>query len=331
LLQRYNESGLEERDQANNIRMLDPARGAAVLAPNQRRTGIIGFAMGLMLGLGLAFFIEFLDRSVKSQDDIESTIGLPFLGMVPTAEDLGSNGAVKDLHIVRHPNSTAAECCRVVRTNILFASPDKPLKTLIITSSNPVEGKTTTVVNLGIAMAQSGHRTLIVDTDMRRPRLHKVLGTSNENGVSRLIVGEAEIESAVKSTDVPGLFLLPCGPIPPNPAELLQTERFSALARKLADRFDRVIFDSPPTLAVTDAAVLSRVTDGCVLVVRAGRTSRDALVRAKQSIASAGTRIVGVVLNDVDLKKPQYSAYYSSYHYKYHDVSPATGNNPPPA
>lgn len=325
LLRRLTESGLQAQDHSNNIRLLDEARAPRrPVEPNLRTSAVLGLSIGLMLALALAFFVEFLDRSVKSQEDIESAVGLPFLGLVPSVDpDEASGGNQPELYIARHPTSTVAECCRVVRTNILFCSPDKPLSTLVVTSSNPVEGKTMTVVNLGIVMAQSGHRTVLVDTDMRRPRLHKALGASNENGVSRVILGEADLDSAIKTTEVPNLFLLPCGPIPPNPAELLQTEKFTALMETLRSRFDRVIFDSPPVLAVTDAVVLSRLVDGAVLVVRAGRTSRDAVTRAKRSIRGVNGNIVGVVLNDVNLKNPHYSYYYNYYQYKYHEAPAA--------
>ena len=321
LMSRLSESRLQEQDTANNISLLDDARQpGAPFEPNVKLAGMLGFGLGLLLAFGLAFFVEFLDRSVKSQEDIENVIGLPFLGVVPSFEIGAADRDKKlELFIARNPTSTVAECCRVVRTNILFSSPDRPLKTLVITSSNPVEGKTMTAVNLGIAMAQSGHRTLLVDTDMRRPRLHKALGISNENGVSRLVVGETDLESSVKSTEVPGLYLLPCGPIPPNPAELLQSERFAALARMLSEKYDRVIFDSPPILAVTDAAVLSRVVDGTVMVVRASRTSRDAVMRSKRAMSTVNPNIVGVVLNDVNLKSPHYASYYQYYQYQAHE------------
>lgn len=327
LLTRLNESGLQEQDRTNNIRYLEEARpGKTPVEPNVKKSLLAGLAFGLMFGLILAFVVEYLDRSVKSQEDIEQAIGVPFLGLVPSVDDtvVASAGGAPEFYIVRHPNSTVAECCRVVRTNLLFCSPDKPLKTLLVTSSNPVEGKTMTVVHIGIVMAQSGHRTLVVDTDMRRPRLHKALRVTNEVGASRVIVGESDIDSAIKSTDVPNLFIMPCGPIPPNPAELIQTEKFTALVRKLEEKFDRVIFDSPPVLAVTDAALLSRVTDGVVLVVRAGRTNRDAVVRAKQILDSVQARLVGAILNDVNLKNPHYYYhYYHYYQYKYHDVPTA--------
>jgi len=327
LLRRLNESSLEEQDFANNIRVLDEARQpGGPISPNVRRSGMMGLALGFMLAFGLAFLIEFLDRTVKSQEDIETVAGLPFLGMVPSVGDPG-DAPTPELFISKNPTSTVAECCRVVRTNIQFCSADKPMHTMLVTSSNPVEGKTLNVVQLGIVMAQNGLRTLLVDTDMRRPRLHKAMKLSNENGVSRVLVGESDLDSAIKTTDVPNLYALPCGPIPPNPAELLQTERFAALVAQLAGKFDRVIFDSPPILAVTDRVVLSRLVDGTVLVVRAGPTSPDALKRSKQALRNVGTQITGVILNDVNLKNPAYAGYYNYYHYQYHEAPAASAGS----
>jgi capsular exopolysaccharide synthesis family protein len=329
LAQRLTESALQEQDKANNIVPLDRAETPRKpIAPDHQADMIMGVALGLALALGLAFGIEFLDRSVKGQEDVESRLGLPFLGMVPSVESTG-NAAIEqkgppELYIARNPNSTVAECCRVLRTNILFSSPDKPLRTLLVSSSNQSEGKTTTVINLGITMAQSGHRTLLVDTDMRRPRLHKGLGVSNEKGVSGVVVGEYDIEAAIKTTDVPNMYVLPCGPIPPNPAELLQTERFQKLLETLAERYDRVILDSPPILAVTDAVISSRLVDGMVLVVRASKTSYDAVLSAKRALGKVKARIVGVVLNDVNLRSPHYSAYYNYYQYGGYHEAPAT-------
>jgi capsular exopolysaccharide synthesis family protein len=328
LLKRLNESMLQEQDQANNIRLLDPAETPSVaIEPNIRNAAVLTIALALMVSLGLAFFVEFLDRSVKTQEDLEVAAGAPFLGFVPTVMPEGKVG--RELFVAKHPKSSAAECCRVIRTNILFCSPDKPLRSIMVTSSNPVEGKTMNVVHLGITMAVSGQRTLLVDTDMRRPRLHKALGTANDHGVSRLTVEEGPIEEAVKSTEIPNLWLLPCGPIPPNPAELLQTEKFAALVKRLLEKYDRVIFDSPPILAVTDAAVISRVVDGAVLVVRAGSTGRDAVVRARQRLRSVSAPVIGAILNDVNLKNPHYASYYYQYQYKYHEApgkTPATAD-----
>jgi capsular exopolysaccharide synthesis family protein len=320
LLKRLNESGLQEQDQANNIRLLDRAQTPRIaVEPNLRNAAALTITLALLLSLGLVFFIEFLDRSIKTQEELEAIVGAPFLGFLPSVIE-EAKGPGKEMFVLKHPKSTAAECVRVVRTNILFCSPDKPLKTLLVTSSNPVEGKTVNAVNLAIAMAQGGHKTLLVDTDMRRPRLHKVLGLPNDHGVARLTVEEGSIDEAVKSTEVPGLFLLACGPIPPNPAELLQTEKFHNLVERLKLKFDRIIFDSPPVLAVTDAAVLSQQVDGVVLVVRAGTTAREAVRQAAMRLKSVKAPIIGAVLNDVNLRHPHYATYYYQYQYKYQEA-----------
>ncbi len=334
LLKRLTESGLQEQDLGNNIRPLDTAEvPTEPVEPRLKQTAVFGLVLGVMLALALAFLLEVMDRTVRSQEDIEVGIGLPFLGMMPSVpEPQGTMAnAVRELHIMQHPNSTAAECLRVVRTNILFCSAARPLKSILVTSSNPLEGKTMTVVNLGVAMAQSGQRTLLIDTDMRRPRLHKILGVPNEHGLSRLILGDDDLDSAIKSTELAKLSVLPCGPLPPNPAELLQTDRFVALVHTLGLRFDRLIFDSPPVLAVTDAAVLSRALSGVILVARAARVTHDALARARHHLHAVDAHIVGVVLNDVDLTNPHYTAYYG-YAGKYYDsrepaVSARTGSD----
>jgi capsular exopolysaccharide synthesis family protein len=197
-------------------------------------------------------------------------------------------------------------------------SPDKPARTLLITSAGPQEGKTTVAVNMAVTMAQSGISVLLVDTDMRRPRLHKALGVpGTSDGLSRAIVGESDVFAAVRETGVPNLSLLPCGPTPPNPAELLHAERFKRIIRELSERYDLVIFDSPPVGAVTDPAILARMTDGTILVAKAERTSRDALARAKRAIASDGrVNILGCIINDLNLlKQSRYGSYYYYYHY----------------
>ena len=323
LQKRYNENRLQEQDEANNIRSLDKARvPGAPIEPNVPNAIALSIALALLVSFGIVYLLQFMDRTVKAPEDVEAVSGLPVLGFVPSVEDdAGATGRlVRELYIMRHPNSTAAESCRVIRTNINFCSPDKPIKSLVITSSNPQEGKTMTVVNMGVVMAQGGSRTLIVDSDMRRPRLHKVLKVGNERGLSSLIVGDCAIEDAVKSTDLANLYVLPCGPLPPNPAELLQTDRFAALAQQLFSRFDRVLFDSPPLLAVTDGALLSRVVDGTVLIARSARTTRDALQRARRHLDAVGANVTGVVVNDVDMKNASYEGYY--YYQYYHERGP---------
>ena len=240
--------------------------------------------------------------------------------------ELLKTGSARDLYVLSHPQSSAAECCRAIRTNILFMTPDKPARTLLITSAGPQEGKTTVAVNLAITLAQSGLRVLLVDTDMRRPRLHKVFGIpSSSNGLSRAIVAECDVFEVIRETGVPNLSLLPCGACPPNPAELIHAERFRGIVGELAKKFDRVIFDSPPVGAVTDAAILSRLTDGTVLVAKGRQTTRDSLTRAYRQVYGDGqVNVLGCILNDLDLsQRGQYGYYYYSRYGYYYRQEPA--------
>jgi capsular exopolysaccharide synthesis family protein len=258
--------------------------------------------------------MEQLDTSVTTQADVEERVGVPFLGFLPrVALEKTAPDDERDLYVFRHPRSPAAEACRAIRTNLLFMSPDRPLRTMLVTSSGPREGKSTCVIATGIAMAQSGNRVLLVDTDMRRPRLHRALGTPNDRGVSSVLVGDATLDEVIKSTEVPGLFLIPSGPIPPNPAELFHTQRFKDFVSAVGSRFDRVIFDSPPVNAVADPVVLATHVDGSFLVIRAAATHRAMARRAVRVLTDVKVRIFGAVLNDVELGSPKYGAYYATY------------------
>jgi len=308
----------------SNVRVLDAARpNPAPVRPNVPQSILLGVLAGLIAGLGLALLLEFLDSSVTTQQEIEERLGVTFLGFVPSIPD--SVAGQKDLHIHREPKSGIAECTRAIRTNLLFMSPDKPFRRMVVTSSGPQEGKSTTAINLGIAMAQSGQRVLIVDTDMRRPRLHKAFGVANELGVSSLVVGEGKLDDAIKTTEVPGLYLLPCGPIPPNPAELLHTQAFSELLESLSSKFDRVILDSPPVGAVADAVVLATQADGVVLVLKSGVTHREVARRTVRALNDVKAKLFGAVLNDVNLERSRYGDYYYSYAYRYYGYGEKNG------
>lgn len=301
----------------SNVRVLDAARPSlAPIRPNVPQGVLMGLVAGLVLGIGLALLLDFLDTSVMTQHDIEDRLGLTFLGFVPSIDETAPGS--KDLHIHREPKSLIAECTRSIRTNLLFMSPDKPFRRMLVTSSGPQEGKSTTVINLAIAMAQSGSKVLIVDTDMRRPRLHKAFGVPNDVGVSSLVVGEGRIEDAIKTTDVPGVYVLPCGPVPPNPAELQHTRAFSELLEELSRRFDKVILDSPPVGAVADAVVLATQVDGVVVVLKAGLTNADVALRTVRTLRDVKANIYGGILNDVNLKHSKYGDYYYGYAYKYY-------------
>ncbi len=301
----------------SNIRVLDAARPImGPVRPNVPQGILTGILAGFVLGLALALLLEFMDNSVASQQEIEERLGLTFLGFVPSMPD--AEVETKDLLLHRDPKSLAAECTRAIRTNLLFMSPDKPFKRMLVTSSGPQEGKSTTAINLGITMAQSGNRVLVIDTDMRRPRLHKAFHISNEVGVSSLVVGEGRLEDALKTTDVPNLFVLPCGPIPPNPAELMHTKAFGELLDQLGAKFDLLILDSPPVGAVSDAVVLATLVDGVVVVLKAGKTQRDLAKRTVKALRDVKANVYGAVLNDVDLKKSKYGDYYYAYAYRYY-------------
>ncbi|AFE10655.1 capsular exopolysaccharide family protein [Corallococcus coralloides DSM 2259] len=313
VLKRLKDIELSGLLRTSNVRVLDPARPELLpVRPHTRRNLMVGWVMGLLLGLGVALFLEMLENTVGSQADVEDVLGLAFLGVVPRMEATKAPGD-RDLYVHRAPRSAVAECCRAVRTNLLFMSPDHPCKTLVVTSSGPQEGKSTTCINLGVAMAQSGNRVLLLDTDMRRPRLHRAFGVPNDLGISSLVVGEGSLDKAVKSTEVPNLFVLPCGPLPPNPAELLHTRAFKELLRAAGEKFDRIILDSPPLNAVVDAAVLATQADGVVMVLKAGRTDRSAAKRALRSLADVQARMFGAILNDVDLRQPRYGDTYLGY------------------
>jgi capsular exopolysaccharide synthesis family protein len=308
----------------SNVRVLDAARPQlGAVRPNVPQSMLLGVIGGLIAAFGLALLLEFLDSTVTSQQEIEERMGLTFLGFVPSIPP--TDGQAKDLHIHREPKSHIAECTRAVRTNLLFMSPDKPLKRMLVTSSGPQEGKSTTAINLGIAMAQSGQKVLIIDTDMRRPRLHKAFGVPNDVGVSSLVVGEGKLEDAIKTTEVPGMFLLPCGPVPPNPAELLHTRAFAELLETLDGKFDRVILDSPPVGAVADAVVLATQVNGVVLVLKAGVTHRDVAKRTVRALNDVKAMMLGAVLNDVNLDRSRYGDYYYGYAYRYYGYGEKNG------
>jgi succinoglycan biosynthesis transport protein ExoP len=308
---------------SSNVRPLDPALVPAVpVSPRLRVNIVAAGVLSLVVGLGLVFLVVFLDRSIKTTGDAQQAVGAPVLGIIPIIEqnDLPDDSdTARDLYVHQHPTSRVAECCRSLRTNILFSGADRQIKTIVVSSANPREGKTTSVIYLGTTMAQSGQRVLLIDTDMRRPRLHVSLKVSRQTGLSNLIVGDEDYDSVIRPTDIPNLFVLPCGPLPPNPAEILMTHRFQTVLAELAKRFDRVILDSPPLQVVTDAVVLSKQTDGVILVAHADRTLRDELKRSSRQIKAVGSKIFGVIVNAIE--PDQRSGYYYSY-YGYTEKSP---------
>jgi polysaccharide biosynthesis transport protein len=306
LVARLSTSDMTSRIDQVNVRQLDAARiPVEPVSPSMRTNVVVAASLSLVLGIGLALLLSFFDRSVKSVEDAQAAAGAPVLGIIPilAQSDLPSDDEkARDLFVHEHPASRVAECCRSLRTNIEFSGGDRPLKTLVVSSANPREGKTTTVIYLGTTMAQSGQRVLMIDTDMRRPRLHASTGVPRQRGLSNLIVGDEAVDDVIKSTEIPNLFVLPCGPLPPNPVELLMTKRFTVVLEELGKRFDRIILDSPPLQAVTDAVVLSKQTDGVIMVMRAGKTLRDEASRSVRQIRNVNGTVLGVILNEFDIE-----------------------------
>ncbi len=334
VVKRQKEATLASLQETNNVYKLDPAIAPEVpVHPRVKLNILLAAVVGLLGGIGLAFFLEYLDNTFKGQDDIERLLQIPFLGIIPSiklepqAED-GGEQRLRDNYLISHPKSTVAEACRTVRTNILLMSPENPARRLLITSPNPQEGKSTVCINLGITMAQSGSRVILLDTDMRRPRLHKTFGIDSGLGLTTTILGEADLDAVTHVSEVPGLDVIPCGPIPPNPTELFHTERFRRLLDDLSERYDRVIFDSPPALMVADPLILSSMMDGVVLVVKSARTSSDLGRRAVRQLRDVNAPILGAVINDLDIEHRDYGYYYYrqyGYYYgeKERDVSGA--------
>jgi succinoglycan biosynthesis transport protein ExoP len=332
---RGRETSLASNLKTNNVRLLDRATVPKIpVAPNVPRAVSIAIAAALLLSVGLALLLDALDNTVKTQEDVEQFVGMTFLGIVPRIgkDDRGARqkeleSDTRDLYVFQNPKSQVAECCRAIRTNLLFMSPDRPARTMLITSAGPQEGKTTVAVSMAITMAQSGLRVLIVDTDMRRPRIHRALGIpASAEGLSAAILGKAGVLSYVRASAVPNLWTLPCGATPPNPSELIHADRFHQIVKEVASEFDRVIFDSPPLGAVTDASILARMTDAVLMVAKAGRTSKYALLRARRQITGdSRVNLLGCVLNDISLSNQREYGYYPYYYSRYGYYGPSEG------
>ena len=297
----------------NYITVIEPARlPTSPIAPNVSTTVMLAAAIGALLAIGGAFLIEYIDDTVKSPDDIAESLKLSVLGVIAriTGRDLAEK-----LVAARHPRSSHAEAYRLLRTNIQVADVDHPVKTVLVTSPNPLEGKSVTAANLAVVMAQAGLRTVLVDADMRRPTQHRLFRLTNDLGLTNgLVQTDPALDGYVRTTDVENLRVLTTGQLPPNPAELLGSKRMQKLVAALKDQADMIIFDTPPCLPLADAAILARQVDGVVLVADAGKTRRDAVSKAKEAMERAGGRILGVVLNRVS---PRGSGYYY-YHYYYY-------------
>ncbi len=286
---------------ANQLTVVNPATpplGAS--SPKVALNTVLGGLLGLLAAVGIAYTLRRLDDTIKTPDDVESVTGLPLLGMIVRMPGDKDRPLQYRLATLLYPRSPAAEGFRQVRTNVEFAIGETPLRSLLIASAVPGEGKTVTASNLAVAFAQAGRTTCLMDADLRRPTIHDLFGLTNDHGLSTLMQGdEATYETATHETDVPGLRVLTTGPLPPNPAELLASPRMRAILDELLENVDLVVIDSPPLQAVTDAAILSSLADGTVLVAGAGRTRRASLLRGRDALQRVGANVLGVMLNGV--------------------------------
>ena len=313
--QRHKEIDLTGLSRANNVRVLDRAIGTGhQVSPNLRLNLSLSLVFGLAAGFLLVFAIEALDNTIKTPEAAEDLVGAPMLGVLPILTEakqrLMEDAPERDLTVHKEPKSLAAEACRSIRTNLMFLSAQKEIQLFVVTSPSPQDGKTTAAISLAITMAQAGARVLLVDTDLRKPRIHKSFDIKTDKGVSNAIMGETTIKDVIVHTEIPNLDVLPCGPTPPNPAELLHTERFHSILAQFRQSYDKIILDAPPTGPVTDPAIIGSMTDGVLLVLRAGHTTREAAAYARRHLTDAGARILGLVLNQTDRKGSGYGYGY---------------------
>ncbi|MCZ6603232.1 MAG: polysaccharide biosynthesis tyrosine autokinase [Planctomycetota bacterium] len=303
----------------SNVVVLDKAEVPKVpIWPRKGLLVFLGALLGAMGGVGAALLIEFLDESVRTVEDVNSSLKLPLLGYVPRISGKTGDMMGRDLISHREPKSTISEYFRTIRTGLLYSHPNGEVKSLVVTSAGPKEGKTTNAINLAITLAAGGSRVLLVDGDLRRSRIHKAFGADNDRGLATYLAGEAGFDEVViKETGVQNLCLVTSGPIPSNPAEMLGTDRMLTFMKEAAERFDRVIVDTPPVVAVTDACVLASMVDGVIQVVGSAKISRKVLERGKAQLTAVGARIVGVILNDVRLTRAGYG-YYRGYYSQDH-------------
>lgn len=314
----------------DNIKISSDAVTPTVpVGPNRTRNIIVAFLISLAAGIGLAFLLDYLDDSVKTSDDIGRHLRLPTLALIPHQSLLEkrkllpgkSNGALASTSLIslEDNRSAMAEAYRHLRTSLLFSSAGKPPKTILVTSSQPSEGKTTTAINTAVTLAQSGAEVVIIDCDLRRPRLHSHFNLENTNGLTNYLSGERNPNNLLKSYPaLPNLKIITSGPIPPNPAELLSSNEMKNLLQFLKGNFKHIIIDSPPAISFTDAAILSTLVDGVVLVALAGKSSIHLMRRFKQRLGNIGAHIYGVVLNGIKSNSVEYGYYGYGYTYKYY-------------
>jgi capsular exopolysaccharide synthesis family protein len=304
---RLAQEGITLKVPSTPVEIVDSAEASSrPVSPNVIMNLLLSIFVGLGSGIGLAYFIEYLDTSIKTADDVERYIDLPVLGLIPQK--------VRPL-IEEGPDSEHAEGYRVLRTNMSFTDGGGPMRgAFAVLSSGAGEGKSTTAFNLAYVCAQQGEKVLLVDADLRRPVQHTILGVSNRFGLTNILLRDVPVEEAIKTTSVPNLHFLPSGRLPRTSLGVLDPKRVSELAGSLKSKYDVVIFDTPPLVGISDSSVISKEMDGVVLVVQYRKYPRDMIIRAKQMLDTLGVPQVGVVLNNINILRDDYYYYYHSYY-----------------
>ena len=340
LLEKLKEAGVTAGLRSNNFRIIDAARvPTSPSEPNIPRNLAFALVLGIISGVGLAFVLENMDNTVRTPEQATALSALPSLGMIPHGSKSTNRGPagqrlaltasreVPELVTQARPQSQMAESYRALRTSLLLSNLGAPPKVIMVTSARPQEGKTTTSINTAIVLAQKGVRVLLIDADLRRPSVHKTLGMGPRSGLSNVLTGSATMQQTITVSPIlPNLFILPAGTPPPNPAELLASSNLRDLIAELRGMYDHIVIDTPPTLSVTDAVVLSPRADATILVIRSGQTTKQALRRARDILMQVNAHVAGVLLNAVDLTSPDYYYYYEyqgKYGLYYQEDAPA--------
>jgi capsular exopolysaccharide synthesis family protein len=329
LLQRVKELGISAGFNGSNIQIVDYSeKPKGPYQPYHQRKVLLAAVIGLFLGIGFTFLLEYFDNTVKTPEEVDQRFQLPFLGSVPEiscekknqlSDKRSSSRSFLPVELVmcNQPRSVLAEAYRNIRTSLLLSFSERPPQKILVTSPSPLQGKTTTLINTAISLSQTGARVLIIDGDLRKPRIHKIFADRNRLGLSDCLSGGAELTSVIRKSEIKNIYYIPAGPIPPNPAELLGSGLFKEMMQGLAQRFDHILIDAPPVLGFADSIVLSAAVDGVILVILFGKTQRMVLQRAKDSLMNANAKILGVVINRVNMDLNGYRDYYGPYHYYY--------------
>jgi len=322
IVKRIKEQGITQDIKTVTVWVIEKAEVPASPAkPNKFRNILLGLVIGLMGGIGLAFFIEYLDNTVKSAEDVEKRFNVPVLGIIELLDK--QKGSAEDI-VLREPHSNITENYRAVRTSIMLSTADRPPKHILVTSIAPQEGKTTTAVNLAAILAQSGHQVLLVDADLRRPRLRRIFGIETDTGLSTYLAGTSDI-TFFTPEGIEHLQVIPSGPVPPNPAELIGSRHLPDLIASLDEKFDFIVWDSPPLFAAAESLVMSKMLSGTIIVTRAGKTTYKELERGIKSIQDIEARVLGVVINGLDIMENM----RYNYNYRYYSYYRAEENELP--